>query len=82
MVTAYKDDVDNLNFQVGAQCFINENYSTYRSSHRGYSVKKDFLNNFANFTGKHLCQSLFLTRLQAFRHVTLIKRDSNAGAFL
>ena len=24
-----------------------------------YSIKKDVLRNFAKFTGKHLCQSLF-----------------------
>ena len=29
-----------------------------RSSHRGGSVKKGVLKNFANFTGKHLCWSL------------------------
>ena len=30
-----------------------------RSSHRYCSVKKVFLKNFANFTGRHLCWSLF-----------------------
>ena len=29
------------------------------SSHRRFSKKKDVLKNFAIFTGKHLCQSLF-----------------------
>ena len=32
----------------------------YRSSHRMCSVKKGVLRNFAKFTGKHLCQRLFL----------------------
>ena len=31
----------------------------YRSSHRTCSVKKLVLRNFAKFTRKHLCQSLF-----------------------
>ena len=31
----------------------------YRSSHQRCSVKKGVLRNFAKFTGKHLCQSLF-----------------------
>ena len=31
----------------------------YRSSQRGCSVKNDVLKNFAKFTGKHLCWSLF-----------------------
>ena len=32
------------------------------SSHRRYSVKINVLNNFTNFTGKHLCWSLFLIK--------------------
>ena len=32
----------------------------YRSSHQRCSVKKGVLRNFAKFTGKNLCQSLFL----------------------
>ena len=42
-------------------------------------MKKCFLKNFAIFTGKHLCWSLFLIKLklQAFRPATLLKRDSN-----
>ena len=33
-------------------------------------------------TGKHLCWSLLLTKLQAFRTATLLKRESNRGIFL
>ena len=32
---------------------------TVRSYHWRYSVKKGALKNFGNFTGKHLCCSLF-----------------------
>ena len=35
-----------------------------RSSHRRYSVKKDVLKDFANFTGKPWCWILFLIKLQ------------------
>ena len=42
--------------------------------------KKAVLRNFAIFTGKHLCWSLFLIKLQAFRPDS--KRDSNTGVFL
>ena len=35
----------------------------FRSSHRRYSVRKGVLRNFAKFTGKHLCQSLFLNKV-------------------
>ena len=41
-----------------------------------------FLKFFANFTGKHLCWSLFFTKLQAFRPATLLKIDSYTSAFL
>ena len=37
-----------------------------RSGHLRCSVKKGVLNNFANFTGVHLCCSLFLIKLQDF----------------
>ena len=36
------------------------------------------LKNFANFTGKHLCWSLF-PKLQAFRPATPLKTDSYTG---
>ena len=39
--------------------------SNNRSSHRRCSVKKGALKYFANFTGKHMCQSLYLIKLQA-----------------
>ena len=41
-----------------------------------------FLKFFANFTGKHLCWSLFFTKLQAFRPATLLKIDSYTSVFL
>ena len=34
-----------------------------RSSHGKCSLEKGVLKSFAKFTGKHLCQSLFLIRL-------------------
>ena len=40
------------------------------------------LENFSNFTGKHLSRSLFLIKLQAWRPATLLKRDSDTGVFL
>ena len=39
--------------------------ASIRSSHWRCSVTKSVLRNFIKFTGKHLCQSLFLTKLQA-----------------
>ena len=34
-----------------------------RSSHQKRSMKKGVLRNFTNFTGKHLCQSLFFNKV-------------------
>ena len=46
----------------------------FRSSHRRCSVKEAVLKNFPTFTRKHLCRDLFLIKLQAWRHVTLLKK--------
>ena len=37
---------------------------TFRSSSPEVSCKKGVLKNFTKFTGKHLCQSLLLIKLQ------------------
>ena len=57
-------------------------YQTDKSSHRRFSITKDVLKNFAIFTGKHLCWSLFFIKLQTFRPSALLKRNSNTGVFL
>ena len=54
----------------------------FRSSHQRHSVKKDALKNFVIFTGKHLCWSLLLIKLEDYRPKTLLKRNPNTGAFL
>ena len=50
---------------------------TSRSSRSLVFFEIGFLKNFAIFTGKHLCWSLF-----AWRSATLLKRHSNTGVFL
>ena len=42
------------------------NIRNCRSSHRRCSLRKGILRNFAKFIGKHLFQSLFLIKLQAW----------------
>ena len=49
-----------------------------RRSHWSRSIKIGVLKYFANFTGKHLCWSLFLT---VFRIATFSKSVSNTGVF-
>ena len=44
--------------------------------------EKFVLKNFANFTGKQLCWSLFLIKLHAWRPAALLKRDSKTDVFL
>ena len=53
-------------------------YNETRSSHQRCSIKA-VLENFAIFTRKDLCWSLFLVKLQAFSPAILLKRDSNIG---
>ena len=36
--------------------------------------KKDVLRNFAKFTGKHLCQSLFFNKVAGLRPATVLKK--------
>ena len=46
----------------------------YRSSRPEMFCKKDVLRSFEQFTGKHLCQSLFLNKVAGLRPVTLLKK--------
>ena len=47
------------------------------------SVEKGILKNFANFTRKNLCQSLFINKVSFnVRIVLYLKRDSGTGVFL
>ena len=55
----------HLNFQNVIVCWVvlsSENFflSFFRSSHPGVFCKKGVLRNFAKFTGKHLCQCLWI----------------------
>ena len=45
-----------------------------RSSHQRCSVKKGVLRNFTKFTGKHLCQSLFFSKVAGLMPATLLKK--------
>ena len=41
--------------------------NVFRSSHQKCSMKKGVLINFAKFTGKHMCQSLFFRKVAGLR---------------
>ena len=54
----------------------------YRSSRPEVFCKKGVLKNFAKFTGKHFCQSLFFNKvLEAWRPATLFKKMTLAQVF-
>ena len=53
-----------------------------RSSRSQIFFKIGVLKNFAKFTRKQPCWSLFLITLQAWKPATLLKGDSNTGVFL
>ena len=48
--------------------------TVHRSSNQRCSIEISVLRNFAQFTGKHLCQSLFFNNVAGLRPVTLLKR--------
>ena len=62
-----------LNNNTACICFTLQNGESYskkivikfsvRSSHQSCSLRKGILRNFAKFTGKHLCQSLFFNKV-------------------
>ena len=45
-----------------------------RSSHPEVFCKTGVLRNFANFTGKHLCQNLFFNKVASLRPPTLLRK--------
>ena len=47
--------------------------STKKSSHPEVFCKKGVLRNFTKFTGKHLCQILFINKVAGLRLATLLK---------
>ena len=52
----------------------------FRSNHQRCSMEKGALRNFAKFTGKHLCQSLFFNKVVGLQ--IYLKRHSATGVFL
>ena len=55
--------------------------ATVRGSRPEVFCKKVVLGNFAKFTGKHLCQSLFFNKVADLRLATLLKKRLWQGCF-
>ena len=85
-----QDALKNLGYWSEMECSLNLNLnfahfvpmlpcismvsSIFRSRQRRYSVKKGVLKNFANFTEKHLCHSLFFNKFAGFQAWNFIKK--------
>ena len=57
-------------------------WNIVRSSHQRCFVRNGAIRNFAKFTGKHLCQSLFFNKVASLSPATLLKKDFGTGVFL
>ena len=54
---------------------------TTEAATRGVLLKKGVLRNFTKFTGKHLCQSLFLNKFAVLKPAHFIKKETIAQVF-
>ena len=61
---------------------INQLFNKDRSSYWRCSVRKVVLRHFANFTEKHLCQSLSFNKVAGLRPATLLKKRLWHSCFL
>ena len=69
-----KDILDNVSYRQLYVVLALLLISCFKSSRPDVFCEKGVLGNFAKFTGKHLCQSLFLMKLQAAPATLLKKR--------
>ena len=53
-----------------------------RCNHHRCSVGKAVLRNFKNFTGKHLCRSLFFNKVAGLSTATILKKRFQQKCFL
>ena len=57
-------------------------FEVFRRSRPEVLYKKGALRDFAKFTGKHLCQSLFFNKVSGLRPATLLKKRIWHSVFL
>ena len=81
MICSYHSKVTSTQNKVVLFFFLFGSWSLVRSSHPELFCRGNVLRNFAKFTGKHLCQSLFFNKVADLRPATLLKRDSGTGIF-
>ena len=76
-----KNKVLVISFQESIQTFFLFRWIA-RSRRWQMFFKIGVLKNSANLTGKHLCWSLFLIKLQYVKPATSLKRDCNTSVFV
>ena len=64
---SYKEDIDKIYLSRINQ---NKKEAVFQKCY----IKKLFRNDFANFTGKHICRSHFLNKFAALQSVALLKK--------
>ena len=77
----YKKSVKSSE-HISSKFIIAKLFTGYRSSQQRRSIKKGVLKNFAKFTVKHLCQSLFFNKVVGLRPATLLKKRLWQRCFL
>ena len=73
--------IDNLYIHELLGCMGCLFFKAVRSSRPEVFSKKGVLRIFAKFTGKRLCQSLFLNKVAGHRPATLLKKETLAEVF-
>ena len=67
-VTTKKDDIYPTKYGISVEIpYYWHSRNSSRSSNRRCSIRKGCLGNFAKFTGKDLCQGLFLNKVTGYR---------------
>ena len=61
------------------KCRSSHSQMFFRSSRPEVFCKKDVLRDFANLTGKHMCQSLFINKVADQDQQLYLKRDHGTG---
>ena len=62
--------------------YMKQDSTKNRSSHQRCSVRKGVLSNFTKFRGKHLCQSLFFSKVAGLKLTLVSAAKMLAACFL
>ena len=63
LLCSIQTEYENIPLEIGPKMIVHKISSGPEAVTRKCSIKKGVLRNFAEFTGKHLCQSLFFNKV-------------------